>query len=185
MSLIASVSRGALGFALVGVASFAVWALGGRVFAPLGGEKAMYAGCTLVFLLLSGLLLHPLVQGQGSYGRFNRAFFPAFFLYALVWSVLWFALGFGLGEWLGSALGALVFVMMCACCLGGWRAVPVATVVLFVTHSAGYFLGGELYYPSDRGMVMKLVWGLCYGLGFGAGIGYAFWALQRAAMRKV
>jgi hypothetical protein len=183
--MIASVLRGALGFAVVGVASFSVWAMGGKVFAPLGGEKAMYAGCTLVFLLLSGALLYPLVQGGARWRRFNQAFLPAFFAYALLWSVLWFAYGFGAGEWAASALGSLVFVSVCALVLGGWRALPLATMVLFMTHSAGYFLGGELYYPSDRTMLMKCVWGLCYGLGFGAGIGYVFWALQRAAQRKL
>jgi len=54
-----------------------------------------------------------------------------------------------------------------------------------VTHSAGYFIGGEIYYPSDRSAMMKMVWGLVYGVGFGAGVGYVFWALQRAASRKV
>ncbi len=176
--------RGALGFALVGVASFAVWAFGGKVFAPLGGEKAMYAGCALVFLLLSGALLHPLLNGPGSYARFNKVFFPAFFLYALVWSVLWFVMGFGLGEWLASAFGSAAFVFVSACRLGGWRVAAAATLVLFLTHSAGYFLGGELYYPSDRGVIMKMAWGLIYGVGFGAGVGYVFWALQRAAAKE-
>lgn len=183
--MIASIIRCAVGFAIVGVASFAVWALGGKVFAPLGGEKAMYAGCTLVFLLLSGALLHPLVNGSKSYARFNKAFLPGFFVYALVWSVLWFAYGFGAGEWAASALGSLVFVICCARVLGGWSAVPLAALVLFITHSAGYFVGGEVYYPSARDMTMKLVWGLCYGFGFGVGMGYTFWALQAAASRKM
>lgn len=185
MSLMSSVLRGGLGFALVSVAAFAVWAFGGRWFGPLSGEKAMYAGCTLVFLLGTGWVLHPLITGPRSYRRFNRLFFPAFFAYALVWSIAWFALGFGKGEWIGSAAGSLVFVLFCACFLGGWKQVPLAAVVLFITHSVGYFLGGEFYYPSDHGAMMKLVWGLLYGLGFGSGLGFVLWSLQRPAMTKV
>jgi hypothetical protein len=63
--------------------------------------------------------------------------------------------------------------------LGGWKAVPLAALVLFATHSLGYFVGGELYYPSNHGPAMKLAWGALYGAGFGTGLGYAFWALQR------
>lgn len=185
MNLVSSVLRGAVGFAVVSAAAFAVWAYGARWFASIGGEKAMYAGCTLVFLAATGWLLHPLVNGAGSYGRFNRMFFPAFFAYALVWSVAWFALGFGPGEWIGSAAGSLAFVLVCGCFLGGWRQVPVAALVLFASHSAGYFLGGEVYYPSDHGPLMKLAWGLIYGLGFGAGLGFVLWSLQRGATTKV
>ena len=51
--------------------------------------------------------------------------------------------------------------------------------VLFLTHSVGYFLGGDFYYALG-GTTGKLLWGLCYGLGFGAGIGYAYRALKPA-----
>jgi hypothetical protein len=65
--------------------------------------------------------------------------------------------------------------------------------VLFVTHSAGYFLGGivmawmlrsgvaeSLGLSRSLGStVAKLAWGLCYGLGFGLGVGFLFHAVQR------
>jgi hypothetical protein len=55
------------------------------------------------------------------------------------------------------------------------------TFVLFVGHSAGYFLGGPLHYHSgpEYRLLGILGWGLLYGLGFGAGIGYAFQAFLR------
>ena len=141
----------------------------------------MYAGCTVVFVFGTGAALHQLLDGPRSYLRFNKAFFPAFIAYAAIWSLAWFKLGFGLGEWIGSAAGSVAFVAVLAAYLGGWKSLPVATAVLFVTHSAGYFIGGELYYPSSHSVGMKLLWGLLYGLGFGAGIGFALWALQRPA----
>ena len=141
----------------------------------------MYAGCTLVFVLGTGLLLHRLISGERSYGRFNKMFFPAFVAYALVWSVAWFKLGFGKGEWIGSALGCAVFVSVLALFFGQWQGWLSAWLVLFLCHSAGYFIGGEFYYPSDHGAAHKLLWGLLYGLGFGAGFGFAFWKLQSAS----
>jgi len=140
----------------------------------------MYAGCTLVFVLGTGLMLHRLLDGARSYARFNTMFFPAFIAYAVVWSIAWFKLGFGRGEWIGSAAGCAAFVAVLAAFLRGWRGLLSAWLMLFLCHSAGYFIGGVLYYPSDHGVVPKLLWGLLYGLGFGAGIGFAFWQLQRA-----
>ena len=58
-------------------------------------------------------------------------------------------------------------------------------LVLFITHSAGYFIGGEVFYwmhglsKPHLSTLGKLVWGLSYGLGMGLGIGYAFHAAQK------
>ena len=66
-----------------------------------------------------------------------------------------------------------------------WKIAP----VLFITHSAGYFLGGMLcYWMIDFGepalsTLGKLGWGLLHGLGMGLGIGYAFRAAQSDARR--
>ncbi len=179
MTLSHSIFRGALGLAVVSALAFAVWAFGGPFFHHRGGEVGMYVGCALVFVLGSGWLLHPLLQGERSFLRFNRIFLAAFGTYAIIWSLAWFKLGFGKGEWLGSALGCLAFVAVCAASLGRWSQCFVAAAVLFACHSAGYFFGGQIYYPSDHGTLMKLAWGVVYGLGFGAGIGFTFWSLQR------
>ena len=88
-SLLRHLLHGALGFALVSIAAFAVWAFGGPWFRGRGGEPAMYAAITAVFLGLSGAVLAPLA---GGWGRFYRAFLPAFGVYALVWSLAWFSL---------------------------------------------------------------------------------------------
>lgn len=186
--------RGSLGFAVVSLGGFAVWAFGGRWFEARLGEAGMYAVSAVVFLGLSGLFLHPLVQGPNSVWRFYKAFTPAFFAYAIVWSVAWFTLKFGLGEWLGSLLGTVVFAALLGWSLGSHRSFFAVCLVLFVTHSAGYFLGGELYYWSKKpaaaemfsglsksqiAICGRMAWGLLYGLGFGAGLGYAFFKFQK------
>lgn len=172
--LAASMIRGGLGFAAVGVAAFSVWVFGhGRL-----GTIGIYAGVAAVFLGLSVFLLHPLA---GSRLRFLRAFVPGFLAYCVVWCLAWFQLGFGLGEWLGSAGGCLAFALAAGAMLNRLRAVPQVAVVLFLAHSAGYFLGGLPYYAwrTEAPVAMMLAWGFVYGLGFGAGIGYAFYAYRR------
>lgn len=160
--------RGALGFAAVGVAAFGVWAFAGRKF---GSEALMYAAVAAVFIAGTGLLLHPLAGGVR---RFYVSFAPAFLAYAIVWSAIWFAGGKRLHEWAASAAGCAVFAAVLA-----WRRpsrIPVLAAVLFLTHSAGYFLGGDIYDAAraTHPTLAKLAWGLCYGLGFGAGLGYAY-----------
>jgi len=162
--------RGAIGFGAVSTAAYAVWAFGGKWFGRHGGDAAMYPVIAVVFIGLSGLLLHPLAGGVG---RFYRAFVPAFVAYAAVWCAAWFLIKKRPGEWVGSAAGSAVFALVAGALLGNLRRWPKAAVVLFAVHSAGYFLGGELFY-SMKSTLGMLGWGLLYGLGFGAGIGYVF-----------
>jgi hypothetical protein len=186
--------RGSIGFAIVSIAGFSVWAFGGRWFQANLGEAGLYSICAIVFLGSSGLLLHPLVQGPGQLLRFYKVFLPAFLAYAVVWCAAWFILRFGLGEWLGSLLGSIVFVAVTAHGFRNYKGVGKASILLFGFLSFGYFLGGKLMHwitgPMGAAMlaglsktqisvVAKLSWGLLYGLGFGAGIGYAFQTLQR------
>src|SRR5262245_22604597 len=105
-------AQGALRFALVSIAAFALWAAGGRWFYQHVGEAGLYAATPVVFVGLSGLLLHPLLDG--GMGRFYRVFVPAFLAYAMAWSIAWFLLHFGAGEWLGSAAGSAAFVAIAA-----------------------------------------------------------------------
>ena len=190
----ASALRGAIGFAVVSVAAFAVWAFAGRWFRGHGGEGALYASIAGVFVILTGLLLHPLVRSGYRVRRFYQAFGPAFAAYAAVWSVFWFWLKLGAGEWLGALLGSLTFVAIIAWSLGGWPAFVRAAGGFFVLHTAGYFAGGQsmaLLIGLSRQkpvpfldaptlvILAKLSWGLLYGLGFGAGLGYVFALFQK------
>lgn len=192
-SLLGATLRGAVGFAVVSIVAFSVWAFGGGFFRGRGGEPVMYAVIAVVFLGATGLVMHPLIEGNRRLVRFYAAFVPAFLLYAVVWSGFWFWLKFGLGEWLGAAVGSLVFVAFSAWRLGGRNAFWLATVVFFVLHTAGYFAGGwstykllalakagtvEFLTKEQLGVLAKLSWGLFYGLGFGGGLGYAYHVLQ-------
>lgn len=186
-SLTVDVIHGAIGFALVSVAAFSVWAFAAKAFRNFGGELGMYAVIAGVFLGLSGLLLGPLA---GGIGRFYRAFLPAFLVYAVVWCIAWFGLKGRTGEWVGAALGCVVFTLISTKLLGSSRGWVVALLGLFVLHTAGYFAGDwamydywlsaeriqELRKPekAQAALLGKLSWGLFYGLGFGAGIGWVF-----------
>ena len=187
-----SVALGGAGFAAVSLGGFGVWAFGGKWFYQHTGEGGLYLASTVVFLALSGLLLHPLVDGPRRVRKFYRVFIPAFLGYAFAWSICWFIGRFGKGEWFGSLAGAAVFAWIAGHMLGSTRAIGKVTLALFLTHSAGYFLGGKLYAAGAHppafvsflskeqiGLAARLLWGLCYGLGFGAGIGYAFAVFQR------
>jgi hypothetical protein len=182
---------GALSFAVVSVLGFAVWAVGGRWLHARVGEIGLFAACLIVFLGASGLLMHPLVSGSNRLLRFYSAFIPAFFTYATVWSLSWFVFHFGLGEWLASLLGSVAFVAAASWRLGGRGSFLKACAVVFISHSAGYFLGGKLmtsmgglggtaggFSKEQVALLAKLGWGILYGLGFGAGIGYTFSAFR-------
>jgi hypothetical protein len=185
--------RGAIVFAAVSVAGFGVWAFAGGWLAVHTGEAGLYLACALVFLVLSGLALHPLVQGAGSVGRFYKIFVPAFCAYAIAWCAAWFAFGFGLGEWLASLLGSTAFAAVAGWGFRCFRSFTKVSLVLFALHSAGYFLGGKTMGwsmgPGAGAMLAgipkaelytlgKLSWGLFYGAGFGAGLGFTFFTFQ-------
>ncbi len=181
-SRLGSVVRGALGFGAVSLVAYGVWAFAGRRLGSQLGEGGFYAVMAAVFLGLTGLALHPLVGRPRSFLRFTKVFIPAFLAYAAVWCAFWFKLKFGLGEWLGSLGGCLAFAAVAGIMLGGLRALPLAALVLFIGHSAGYFLGAPICYAQKKSHpeLGMLAWGLLYGLGFGAGIGFAFHAFLKA-----
>lgn len=182
---------GAAGFTAVSLAGFAVWALAGSWFYRHAGEAGLYLASAFVFLALAGLFLHPLIRGERRVVRLYRAFVPAFFGYALVWSVCWFLFKFGWGEWLGSLAGCAVFAAILRNRLGSAAPLGKPLLILFLAHSAGYFLGSAVYMSKvtprlwgglskrEGAMVARMLWGLFYGLGFGAGIGFMFDAFQR------
>ena len=185
---------GSLGFAVVSVVAFSLWAFGGRWFHAHGGDAAMYPAIALVFIGLTGLVLRPLVPGDRALTRFYGAFVPAFLIYAVVWCLAWFVIKREAGEWIGSFLGSLAFAVVVMKRMGAKSAFLMTGFFVFAMHSLGYFLGGKVMYGILGGccaewftgwtreqikIVAMLGWGLHYGLGFGAGIGLAFDQAQR------
>jgi hypothetical protein len=182
---------GAAGFTFTSLAGFAVWVLWGRWFYRNVGEAGLYLACLIVFLLFAGLLLHPLIGSGSRVKQLYKTFIPAFVAYAVVWSAAWFWQKNPKGEWVGSLLGSVVFALVLKKMLRSSNRILPIILVLFLTHSAGYFAGrysmGWLHKPrpllegftrAERGKLGMWSWGLFYGLGFGLGIGYAYAALQ-------
>lgn len=169
-----SVVLGAVGLALVSVAAYSLWIVGGR-----WGDAALYAAIAAAYLALSAFVLHPLAGGRL---RFFLVFAPAFLAYAAAWCAVWFATKSRPGEWGASAAGSLAFVLVVAAFRGAWRAVPLAALILFMAHSAGYFAGSYAFFALKAKSLLSamLLWGFLHGLGFGAGIGDVFFRTRRA-----
>ena len=105
-SLLYSTIHGSLGFAIVSLAAFSVWAFFPRL---AGSELGMYALIALVFLIGSGLAMRGLLHGEKTLRRFYQFFLPAFLIYAVVWSLAWFLIKGRAGEWVGAGAGSLLF----------------------------------------------------------------------------
>ena len=193
----ASAIRGVLGFTVVSVAGFAPWAIGGRFFYRWVGETGMYLACAFVFIGLSGLLLHRLILGPGSLGRFYRVFGVAFTAYSVAWIAGWRALGGHPGSVVGLLAGAAAMGWALCRAFGSNRSLFRVIVMLFVLNALGYFLGGWVEESvagwkgmsllgrqlarNDRRTLAMLLWGVCYGIGLGAGLGLAFHECQAQA----
>lgn len=189
--LLESLARGAIGFTLVSVAGFAPWALGERWIFEHVGEAGLYACCALVFIALSGLLLHRLIIGGETLLRFYQIFGLAFIFYAIAWIAGWMLLRGHVGGLVGLFAGTMIFGAILAHAFVAHRATLLAGPVLFVTNAAGYFGGGYVEQwvghiaalGGARMTVAMLMWGVCYGLGFGLGLGFGFYACQAEARR--
>lgn len=194
-SLAASVARGAVGFMIVSVAGFVPWAVFGRPLFRAIGELGMYLVCAVVFLGLSGPLLHRLILGPGSLPRFTKLFTIAFTAYAVAWIAGWMALRGDAGSLVGLFAGTALMSAILASAFDAHRATVAVIAALFLLNTAGYFIGGwfevaiigqrdlTLFGLSRRGTVTfaMLLWGVCYGLGLGAGLGLAFHLCQAKA----
>ena len=194
-----SVRRGTIGFTLVSLGGFAPWVLAGRWFYRHIGEAGLYAVCAVVFIGLSGLLLHRLIIGPGSLSRFYKLFSLAFVAYAIAWTMGWMMFRGNTGSLAGLLAGTTVMGVILA---RGFAARGVAwkiIAVLFVANAIGYFAGewaynavlalkegnalGIVLEKSTKAIFSKAAWGLFYGLGFGAGIGCAFHLCQTEVRR--
>ena len=198
-----SMLRGMIGFTLVSLGGFAPWVLAGRWFYRTIGEIGLYVACALVFIGLSGPLLHRLIIGPGSLSRCYKIFTLAFLAYALVWIVAWMGLARSIGSVIAGIIGAVAGIVAMGVLLAlGFKATDAllkVIVALLVGNIAGYFIGewaynginalnegnvtGIVLSRQTRSILSKASWGLCYGLGFGAGIGFAFHSCQTKARK--
>lgn len=199
-----SVRRGVAGFTLLSVAGFAPWAVLGRWLHARVGEGGLYAACALVFIGLSGPLLHGLILGPGSLGRFYGLPGMAFAANSVLWMAGWMSLGGHPGSLAGLLAGTTAMAWILAAAFGAREVAWKVAAALFLLNSAGYFAGGwiegvilgmnsapivgQFLSRSALGLVVKLLWGVGYGIGFGAGLGLAMhWcqARTRAALAEL
>jgi hypothetical protein len=201
-TLTQSLIIGGIGFGCVGVLAFSVWAFAGRWLYLHVGEGGLYFACAALFIGLAGLVLHKLVIGPGTLGRFYGLFGLSFGAYAIAWCMAWFLIKGKPGEWTGSLAGSAIFafVIVKAFSAPAKEWIKIA-LVLFATHSAGYFGGAMAFdylghHPPtevlgwflDKSKLVQLgmlFWGLAYGVGFGIGIGYALYAAQESIRASV
>jgi hypothetical protein len=188
-----SIIHGALGGMVLSVAGFVPWAVTGRWLYRAVGEAGLYGSCALVFIGLSGPLLHRLLAGPGSLRRFYRLFAAAFAAYAVAWIAGWMAWGGHAGSVAGLLAGAMAMGWVMVRAFGTpcrWLSV---TIALFAVPAAGYFLGGVvegwLMEWADgsrpRAIAAMLSWGVCFGLGFGAGLGCSLHRCQERVREQV
>ena len=200
-TLVESVVRGMIGFTLVSLGGFAPWVLAGGWFYRNTGELGLYAACAIVFIGLSGVLLHKLVIGPGALILFYKLFSLAFLGYAVAWTAGWMTLRGATGGVVGALAGMAALGGILAYGFAARGAMLKIVLALFVANAAGYFIGewahnavlalkegnasGIVLDKSTRSIFSKAAWGLFYGFGFGAGIGWVFYFCQAEARRLI
>ena len=168
-----------LRFGLASLLVYATVAFGqGWMYRNLGLLGA-YGVWTLLFIALGGLALKPLVVQPRAKRTFWLWFALAFFAYAASWMASYFTLSRDAGEWLGSLAGSTALSLVLATVFPAWSSFSRIAAVVFVAHSAGYFLGEWLHH-SMHGRIGMLLWGVSYGLGFGFGLTRALYLAQTA-----
>jgi len=168
-----SIFYGAVSFGLTSAAAYSIWA-----FKWMKESPVMYLAIALVYLGLGGLALSRLVVVRGAWKRFPLLFALAFLVYAIGWCAFWFGLkGRNYADLWGALVGLAGMAWLIQRAFGHSRGFLRVFLVLFLCHSAGYYLGGELY-AQVRGPTGRLLWGVAHGLGFGAGLGFLLYHCQ-------
>lgn len=172
-----SIGIGGIGFCLASLCVFATVAFAERAMYQNLGLSGAYIVWTVLFILLGGSALSPIVVGPGRWWRFQLLFCLAFLLYAIGWIGFYFALGGLSGEWAGSLAGSVLMALMIALAFGVMKNFLHLSIVLFVANSAGYFLGEWLFF-AIAGKAGMVLWGVLYGLFLGAGLGLSLYLAQ-------
>src|SRR5215475_6405380 len=176
-SLGRSLLIGSFGFCFASLCVFATVAFAERWMYRNLGLSGAYVVWTVLFILLGGALLSPLVIGLDRLWRFLIVFGMAFLLYAVGWVVSYFTLRGVAGEWAASLIGSILMALAIALAFGVMKTFFAQTAALFIANSAGYFLG-DLLNNSIRGKTGMLLWGIIYGLCLGAGLGLSIFLAQ-------
>ncbi len=175
---------GSLGFCAVSLLVFATWSYGERWMFQQFGRYGAFFVWILLFMLTSGIVLSPLIIGPGRLLRFYLFFNVAFFCYGAAWTVIYFALPGPLDEWIGSLVGSVIWGAFIAFSFGAREHLVKLMVIMFITHSAGYFIGTALFWKL-RSEFGNLLYGAIYGIGVGLGLGYCLYLAQSAVRGRL
>lgn len=176
-SLRSAIITGALGFGLVSVCVFATVAFGERWMYSHFGLVGSYLAWTILFIVLGGAVLGSRVTGRWKLPKFYLLFGLAFLVYAVGWTGAYFSIRGKLGEWAGSVAGSLLMGSVLAAGFGALHLVVKLATILFITNSAGYFLGSAVNMLAG-GNTGMLLWGSIYGVCLGSGLGAAIYLAQ-------
>jgi hypothetical protein len=183
-TLAGSAARGAVGFAVLSVVAFTPWIFGGR---RLLGELGMYAACLILFLGLSGPLLHRLILGPGSLPRFYKLFGIAFLANAIAWTSAYMLLRGHAGSLVGLLAGSAAMGGIIAAAFEAKSAALKSIAALVALHTLGYYVGWWVETPLSKThrTAAMVLYGVLYGLGLGAGLGLAFHFCQKTVREKL
>ena len=179
-----SVFTGTIGFTIVSLLMFGVWAMAAQWMYENLGAKMFYALLGIGFMAGGGGAFAPLLIGN-NLGRFYALYISSFFVYATVWMVSWFTLK-APGEWLATVFGPGLMGALFVLVFGASAQLIRVCATLIVGHTLGYFIGEWLFYwePLYNRYGMML-WGLTYGIGFGSAIAAALYWCQTDTRDKL
>lgn len=176
LSLKRFIVTGSIGFSIASLCVFATVIWQSWMYRHLGVSAAFLVWIVL-FILLGGRALSPLVVDTRRRSRFYVVFGVAFFAYGISWMAAYFTFKNAVGEWLGSFVGSVCMALVFAAWFGVLRSAPLFAALLFVANSIAYFLGSLLFYSFSHDVGL-LVWGPFYGLCLGAGLGGVLYIAQ-------
>ena len=147
----------------------------------------MYAACAVLFIGLSGPLLHRLIIGPGSLPRFTMLFGTAFLANAVLWVAAYWRLGGHLGSLVGLLAGTAAMGGILAAAFEAKGAAVKSIAALFILNTLGYYVGWWVEMPLSKThrTAAMLLYGVFYGLGLGAGLGLAFYFCQQAVRERL
>lgn len=157
----------ALGLSAVFVAGYSIWA-----FRVIRESAVQYAAIAAIIFCLGGWVIGRIAVRRGAAWSFPLCFAIGFIAYAVLWSAAWFLLrGKYQADLIGAVAGLAALTWLWQRAFGSTRGFLVMFAVLLALHSAGYYLGGQLY-AAVKGTNGRLLWGAAHGLGFGAGLAF-------------
>lgn len=174
-----SVALGTIGFMIVGVMAFSLWAFGGRDLGRTLGPVGFYSVIALVLFGGGAIVLKPIVIGR-NLGRFAVAFALGFALLSSAWILGdQLRLPGRVGEFGGVMVGSVLLAGALVAAYGAWPQLARCSVLLTLSH-VGAYLVADLMFSVEvlKNQYGMLLWGLIYGAGLGFGISATLYYCQ-------